>query len=88
MSEEYRGYTNYETFIVSYYLKKEHYIYQQIMNYIEENCITNKYKLYRFIEELVVNQQPLTNISMYSDILWHSLGKVNYIEVAEDFLAI
>ena len=85
MSEEYRGYTNYETFIVSYYLKKEHYIYQHIMKYVEE-CKGDKYKLFGFIREFVLEQQPLTNASMYSAILWHSLGKVDYIEVAEDFL--
>lgn len=90
----YNGYSNYMTWVVAQWLGKDNEkdIYQHVRN--TAGRIKARYgdeafqKLGKWLKIFVENRNPLfNNASMYSDILYHTLGWVDYREIAEKILS-
>lgn len=85
----YNGYSNYFTWAVSLWLDNEEEAYKQIRR--KANQLKGKqeavYELESYLKEFVEANNPLSQSSMFSDILNHALAWVNWREIAENILS-
>jgi len=94
LSEKYYGWKNHETFICNQWLHNDSEKCQQIRQYVEnrttlcpadeaENAVAG------YIRALIRNNIPQLNASLYYayfELLFDSLGHIDYNEIAREFI--
>lgn len=92
-SERYYGWANYETWVVNLWLTNDEGTYRQVLHLRAENDDLYRYaeRIREYVEEMKENaalntkHNPLTDASLFSDLLNAALAKVDFAEVAKAF---
>ena len=81
--EKYQGWTNHETWLIALHLNNEQALHNTLREMARE--AKDKYTAAEAIEEWVDELNPWDDAcGMFSDLMNTALGKVNWIEIAED----
>ena len=95
MAEKYQGWTNYETWCINLWLSNEQstaeYWTERATNTLEENDGNAKdarWELSKEIKDDIENGNPITDASLYSDLLTMAIGRANFYEIAENYIEI
>lgn len=88
----YNGWKNYETWAVSLWLNNDLYQAQcSIVAQVKENNEDDKDRwaneIAKQLEEFVDERNPVSEASLYCDLLNASLSEVDWLEIAESLLA-
>ena len=77
--ETYQGWTNYETWAVSLWINQDEamYRYLRLIAKLPQLGIDKD----KALREWVEGMNPLTDGSMFSDLLGRAIGKVNWTEI-------
>jgi len=88
MCKEYNGYTNYPTWAVSLWLDNTSGMYEIIKEiYLDMKHRSDHPELADWIKEYTEDNSPLIEeSSLYSDLLNHSLQKVNWYEIEDNYI--
>jgi hypothetical protein len=79
-SGKYNGWSNYETWVVALWLDNEEGSYNY-WNEVAEGL--DVYDLSKRLEEEFEEFNPVEATGVYSDLLTHALGRVDWYEIAE-----
>jgi len=89
----YNGYENYETWLVSLWLDNEYSTYnywlERARELLEENDMDvdqGRHELSQSIKHDHVENNPVAEVSVYSDLMGAALSAVNWDEVAKSFI--
>lgn len=76
------GYENNETFYVAVWVDNEYEIYSDVLHYSREHDV---YETADHIENVIEDNRPCIEPSVYLDLMENALSNVNYIEIAKAF---
>ena len=85
---DYNGWTNYQTWVINLWLNNDSGTCDYILELADEALETEypKATLMDSIKEYIEEYNPITEASLYSDLMQSAIDSANYYEIAEHWL--
>lgn len=87
---KYNGWTNYESWSIALWIGNDRgteELMEEFTNQARENDPEHPaYELSHMIKDYIEENKPVTDASLYSDLLQAAINSANYYEIAEHYL--
>jgi len=84
MCKEYNGYTNYQTWNVALWIDNDEGMYDYAHEMAAE--LEKPSRIADWLKDYIEELNPVTDASMFSDLMGHALASVDWYEIAENLL--
>ena len=81
----YNGWSNYETWACALWLDNDEGLHTEIQEELSLN--QDRYKLSKYIKDLVTELSPELPLSMFSDLLSSAISNIDFYEIAESLIS-